>query len=462
MLDRPHSKAFRERRRKTPKVAVQFLEPATALEEDEPPKVARYTLYVLSACLLCVLLWATLAHIDEFVIARGELITTSRKLVVQPLETGSIKTIEVEAGDIVRKGQVLATLDPTFAEADVEQLRAKWLGYSAQEERLTAEIAGRDYTIPAGANTSQKLEAELFQQRRKTYLSNIKFYNEDALRLKASILTIRSDIKKLHERIALLTKVMDMRQTLVNKALISALQLYEAKAQVVAAQRDLIQDEGKIAGLGHELESALSKRDAYSNDWREKAEDELVKVRRERSAAEEDLKKALRRREVINLVAPKDAIVLEIAPRSVGSVMREAETLFTLVPLDAPLEAEVQVISRDIGRVTVGNDARIKFDSYPFQSHGAAIGVVKTISADAFQPTQDNAGDSARSNLQPRSPFYKVDVSFTDGNLRSMPKDWRLLPGMTVTVEINVGSRRVISYLLYPILKGLDESMREP
>ena len=462
MLDRPHPKDFGERRQKPPSIATQFLGPAAALEEDEPPKVARLALYVLSVCILSGVLWASLARIDEFVIARGELITTSRRLVIQPLERGSIKSIEVKAGDIVRKGQILATLDPTFAEADVEQLRAKWLGYSAQEERLTAEIAGRDYAIPAGANSSQKLEARLFEQRKKTYSSNIKFYNEDVLRLKASILAILSDIKKLRERITLLAKVVEMRQVLVNKALISALQLYEAKAQVVAAQRDLVQDEGKIAGLKHEVESAIAKRDAYANEWTEKAEDELAKIRRERSAAEEDLKKALRRREVVNLVAPKDAIVLEIAPRSIGSVLREAETLFTLVPLGAPLEAEVQVSSRDIGRVHIDNDARIKFDSFPFQSHGAAVGLVKTISADAFQPAQDNAGDAAQSNSRPRPPFYKVDVYFTDDKLRNMPKDWRLLPGMTVTAEINVGSRRVISYLLYPIMKGLDESMREP
>ena len=462
MLDKPHLRETRTRRRKVPAIATQFLEPATALAEEEPPKVARYTLYGLSACILCGLLWASLAHIDEFVIARGQLVTTVPKLVVQPLERSSIKAIRVKAGDIVRKGQVLATLDPTFAEADVAELRAKWLSYSAQEERLTAEVEGRDYIVPAGANPSQKLEVVLFEQRRKTYLSNVRFHDEEVFRLRASAKSIRSDIKKLQERIVLLSKIVDMRQVLVNKAIIASLQLYEAKAQVVAAQRDLIQDEGKIAELGHELEGALAKRDAFVNEWREKAEDELAKTRRERTAAEEDLKKALRRRDAVTLVAPENAIVLEVAPRSIGSVLREAETLFTLVPLDAPLEAEVQVNSRDIGRVHVRNDARIKFNSYPFQSHGTAIGTVKTISADAFQPTQDNTSGQEHLNSQQRPPFYKVDVSFNKNNLRNMPENWRLLPGMTVTAEINIGSRRVISYLLYPILKGLDESMREP
>lgn len=464
MLYRP-PKPAREKRRKKPPVAVQFQTPALALEDEEPPKVARLALYALAACILAGALWASLASTDEIVAARGKLVTTTPNYVVQSLERGVIRSISVKEGDVVHKGEVLARLDPTFAEADVDQLREKWLSYSARQARVTAEVAGKEYAVPASANASQILEAELFRQRKATYKSQIKSYNEDVLRLETSLRSTGIDIQKLQERIGLLNKIVAMRQKLVKRALVSELQLYDARAQAVAAERDLVQDEGKIAELKHRIGSTVAKRDAYAEEWREKAEDELVKVRLERESAAEDLKKAERRRNVVKLVAPADAVVLQVASRSVGSVLQPAETLFTLVPLDAPLQAEIKVRSRDIGRVHVGNDVRVKIDAFPFQSHGTARGEVETISADSFRPNRSAASIGpvgGTSGSEPSAPYYKVDVRLTDTALKNMLPKSRLLPGMTVTGEIDVGKRRVINYLLYPILKGLSKSMHEP
>ena len=465
MLYKP-PKPAREKRSKRPAVAVPFQTPAMALEDDEPPKVARWTLYVLAACLLAGAVWAFLASTDEIVAARGELVTTTPKFVVQPLERGIIREIRVKAGDVVHKGEVLARLDPTFAQADVETLRQKWLSFSARQARLTAEVAGKDYAIPASADAAQRLEAELFRQRKAAYAARLKSFAEDVLRFKASLQSTRRDIGKLRERIVLLNRIVAMRDALAKKALSSQLQLYEAQAQTVAAERDLVQDEGKVAELKHQVESTAAKRDAYADEWREKAQDELAKVRRDREEAAEDLKKAQRRHDVARLVAPADAVVLQVAPRSVGSVLQPAETLFTLVPRDAPLQAEVRVKSRDIGRIHVGNDVRIKIDAFPFQSHGTARGEVETISADSFQPNRRDAANGLAAGTSgaepPPEPYYKVDVRLTDTALQNMPPKARLVPGMTATAEIDVGTRRVISYLLYPILKGLGESMHEP
>jgi membrane fusion protein, hemolysin D len=462
MLDKTRPNATQEQRRKKPAIALQFQSPAMAVEDEEPPKFARMTLYALTGCLVAGVLWASLASTHEFVVAHGELVTTVPKLVIQSLDRESIKSIDVRPGDIVHKGQVLAALDPTFAQADVAQLQEKWRSYAARAARLEAESTQSEYKVPAAPNAAQLLEEQLFQQRKQTYSATVQSYNEQISRLNASIATIRSEIEKAHERTALLEKVVEMRQTLVQKALVSDLQLYEAQAQAAAAQHDMIQDEGKLVELGHEVESTTAKRNAYEDDWKEKAEDELADVRRKREAAAEDLKKAVRRRQEVVLVAPQDAIVLEVAPRSIGSVLREAETLFTLVPLNAPLQAEVHVSPRDIGRVHVGNEVRVKFDSFPFQAHGTAAGTVKTISADTFMPSGNNNQGNEQTNAQPAQPYYKVEVKLTDTKLRNMPSKSRLLPGMTITGEINVGKRLVISYLLYPILKGLDESMREP
>src|SRR6476659_1873894 len=106
-----------------PAVAREFQPPAMALEDEEPPRYTRWSLYVLTALVLLAALWASLAKVDQIVTARGELITIVPTMVVQPLERVGIKTVNVKVGDIVKKGEVLASLDPTFAQADVEQLQ---------------------------------------------------------------------------------------------------------------------------------------------------------------------------------------------------------------------------------------------------------------------------------------------------------------------------------------------------
>jgi hemolysin D len=139
-----------------------------------------------------------------------------------------------------------------------------------------------------------------------------------------------------------------------------------------------------------------------------------------------------------------------VAQRSVGSVLREAEPLFTLVPIDVPIEAEVSIDARDIGLVRADAPARIKLDAYPFQKHGTLEGTVRTITEDSFTEKE-----SAQA-------FYRARVTLTSTTLRSVQDSYRLIPGMTVSAEIKSGERSVLSYFLYPLIRGLDESIREP
>ncbi len=177
------------------------------------------------------------------------------------------------------------------------------------------------------------------------------------------------------------------------------------------------------------------------------------------AAAAEELKKAELRRDMIVLSAPADTVVLDIAQRSIGSVVREAEPLFTLVPLNVPLEAEVSIASKDIGQLGTDEPARIKFDAFPFQKHGTASGTLRTISRDSFA---SNARDGKGNPDGSAPPVYRARIRLVDTTLRSIPDTFRRLPGMTLTAEIEIGRRTVLSYFLYPLVRGLDESLREP
>ncbi|WP_170149412.1 HlyD family type I secretion periplasmic adaptor subunit [Rhodoplanes roseus] len=442
-----------------PAVAREFQPAAIALEEEEPARAHWWILYAITAFLLTALVWASLADIDRIVITRGELVTVEPALVIQPMERVGIRAVHVKPGDIVRKGQVLATLDSTFAQADLEQLQTKVATHKARQARLEAEIRNADYRPQGEPDRAERLEQSLFNERQQTYAARLRTFHEELSRIGASLAATRADIEKATARLALLQQIVDMRQAMVVREYETQLRLVEAKAQLIATEREKIQGEGKIAELQHQASSINAQRDAYVQEWREKVADELVSVRRDREAAVEELNKALRRRDMVTLAAPEDGVVQEIGQRSIGSVLREAEILFTLVPLDAPLEAEVRIAPRDIGVVKVGDEVRVKLDAFPFQQHGTARGRVATISADAFRPGRSEGQDPQRTEA---AQFHKARVTLTDTTLRNVPTHFRLLPGMTVSAEIKVGTRRVISYVLWPIMKGLDEGLREP
>lgn len=138
-----------------------------------------------------------------------------------------------------------------------------------------------------------------------------------------------------------------------------------------------------------------------------------------------------------------------------GSVATEGRELVSLIPRNAVLEAEVDILPSEIGYVQNGATTRVKLDTLPFQKHGVIDGTVKTISKDIIHK-QTTLGDTL---------VFRARIELPDdpsANLKELLDGFLCIPGMTVSAEINVGKRKVIEYFLYPILDGLDTGLREP
>jgi len=438
-------------------IIAEFQSDAVEVEERVPPRIARITLYWVVALIIVGLIWASLSSVDSIVTAPGKLITTSSNLVVQPLETSVIREIHVKVGDLVHQGQALATLDPTFSQADVDQLRTRFTALEAASRRLYDELDDLEFTATDPANPDEGLQERLFRQRTAFFRTTLRNYDEQIAGAQANLQTNRDEEQVLAQRLETMNAIEAMRRLLADKELGSRLNLLLSRDARLEVEHNLSRVRGNQTNLVHQVEKVQAERQVFIEDFRRTAYQELVDTLAKRNAAAEDLKKAERRRQLIILSAPVDSVVLEIASRSVGSVVREAETLFVLVPHDVPLQAEINVDSKDIGQVALGQQVRLKFDAFPFQKHGTVSGMVRIISQDSFAP--DARGEGAR---HPVPPYYRVLVAMTDVRLRNLPEQSQIIPGMTVTAELKVGHRSVISYFLYPLLRGLDESIREP
>ncbi len=164
--------------------------------------------------------------------------------------------------------------------------------------------------------------------------------------------------------------------------------------QRLDVEREFDQAQSEIAEFQHQLEGAAAEREGFIKKWRQDLAQDLVTAQRDEATVADQLRKAARRNEMVVLKTPMDAVVLQIAPRSVGSVMREAETLFTLVPVKVPMEIEAAIATRDIGQIAVGDEATVKLEAYPYQQYGTLAGRVTVVSRDSFTP--DNQSGSAR------------------------------------------------------------------
>lgn len=433
--------------------AIEFLPDADALEKRPLPGGMSATVYILVGMVAAIIAWASIFEVDQVVTARGRLITSQPNTVLQPLETAHISALNVKAGQIVQKGQVLAVLDPTFIQSDLAQAQDRLKSLNAEVQRLEREHAGKTLTLQ-NQNTDELLQSRLQRERLASYQARLLRLDESIARLKASMVTNTQDTHSLEARVKSLNDIESMNEQLTRQQFQSNMKLLESRERRQEVERELINTRNRSIEMKKQLAEAEAERDAFVRESRQKSTEDLVTVRRERDAIAEQVKKAERRSRLIELTAPTDAVVLEVAGRSTGSVIQAAEPLITLVPLDDHLEAEVQITSQDVGYVKLNDPVRIKIDAFPFQKHGLIQGTLEVLGQDAF--TKD------AKTSQASAPYYLGRAALTTNGLRNLPRNAPMIPGMTLSAEIVVGKRTVMSYVMYPVIRGLTEAAREP
>ena len=434
--------------------AIEFLPDADEIERRPLPRTARITLHVVAAALTSFLLWAIFSSVDLVVVGHGRLVTPLPNIVVQPLETAIIQSIDVRSGQVVKKGERLATLDPTFTEADEAQLRTRLHSLDNQLQRMEHELSGNKGTGIGAADADSQLQMRLSGERHASYAAQVRRLDETISRLRATLETSRRDQQALASRVGVLKEMESMQRELVDKKYAVRGRLLDAQDRLLEAERSMEMARNRQIEIGRELAATEAEKTSFEAGWRQKTMEELLSISRERDTVNEQLQKADKRNKLVVLSSPTDAVVLEIAKLSQGSVVQAAEKLFTLVPLGAELEAEVQIDSQDVGYLKLGDFAHVKLDAYPFQQHGMLDGTLRTISEDAFR-RETSAGSGV-------DAFYVSRVKLASTRLKRMPEQSKLLPGMTLSAEIVVGKRSVMSYLLWPLTKAVSESIREP
>lgn len=453
---------MKNRKQKLPDEILEYQPDAIEIEEKPVPGRIRWVLYLIFLFLIVTVVGAVVFKVDRIVVAEGRLITTTPTIVVQPLSTSVVRSIHVRVGDVVEKDQVLVTLDATFASADLEQLSKQSLALGSQLRRIKAELQNSPFSALPEEGEEGRLQEQLLRQRKLILERNKQTIDDKIAALKSKIDLNRVQRQGQEKQIKLLR---DIEGTTAKRPQNDN----DYRLRLLEAQKARYQTANAIDSLKAEEQVAINELKQAQSDWQRFVEErngELmereVQLRNELEKTLEEINKARRMHELVSLRAPQKAIVLKMAERSVGSIIQQAEPFITLVPFHSNIEVEVDVGSKDIGRIRTGDTVRIKLDAFPFQRHDTLPGKVRIISEDSFQRNTPDAMGRPPSERTPADGFYRARISLLSTQLRRVPEGFRLLPGMKVRAEIKVGQRSVISYFLYPVIRALDESLREP
>jgi hemolysin D len=274
-----------------------------------------------------------------------------------------------------------------------------------------------------------------------------------------------SDAAGYRDRLDVAEKLETMRKDLERLQVGSRLNTLSAMDNRSEMARNLASAQNSAQGAQRDLAAIVADRDQWTQSWQSDVSQQLADATGKLSDAQQSLNKAQLHRQLVELRAEHDGTVLSVAKVSVGSVLQAGQEFITLVPTDAPLEIEADILSSDNGFVHVGDEVAIKFAAYNYAQYGMAHGTVRIISPDSFSGLDDQrnpTGAMAPAGGGQREPYYRARISIDRIDLHDTPRGFTLIPGMPVTADILVGKRTLITYFLSRIIPVATEAAREP
>jgi hemolysin D len=463
----------REQKRRGEELA--FLPAALEIAETPPSPIGRAIGATLILLFCAALVWAWLGTIDIVASATGKIVPSGSTKVVQPFETGVVRSIRVQDGQAVKMGDVLIELDPTVSAAERDHLHSDLLAEQLNIARLRAALAGgddpmADFKPPADADAALiNTQRHLLLNQVVEHRAKIAALARQQAQKEAEKATTAATIHKLEAIIPVIQSRVDIRKTLMEKELGSKLIFFETLQQVVEQQEELAVQKSHLQEAEAAAAAIRETRSQAAAEYRRSLSEELAKAEQKANGLAQDLIKAEQKIRLQLLTAPVDGTVQQLAVHTVGGIVTPAQALLVVVPSDSQLEIEAMVSNRDIGFVRSGQEAEIKVDTFNFTRYGLLHGQVLSISQDAVirdrqQDRANGRGPGTQNDTsEPKGQElnYSARISLDRSKMQIDDQMVKLSAGMAVTVEIKTGSRMILSYLLSPLLRYRQETMRE-
>ncbi|MBN3759526.1 HlyD family type I secretion periplasmic adaptor subunit [Burkholderia sp. Ac-20365] len=406
---------------------AEFLPAALSLQAKPVSPAGRWVARILIALVLAVLAWATLSHVDIIVNGEGKIIAGGYTKTVSSIEVASVHALHVEEGQTVKAGDTLVELDSREADSEHDKAEDAW-------QLARVQAACQESLLAAISNGTTPRLAPIADVAPQRWQAGAGYLADQWGDYTAKRVRLAGDIARYSAALPLAR-----RQEGDYAAL--------AKTHDVSTDAWLEKQQTRIE-LAGQLADARNQLSELTATTRKEARDRLEDANRTLTTSSQDARRASVHSALLKLTSPVDGTVQQLAIHTVGGVVPAAQPLMQIVPLASKVEFEAFIADRDVGFVREGEHAAVKIDAFDYTRYGTVDAVVTHVSRDAIE--------DERKGLR-----YAVKVELTRPELMADGRVMRLTPGMSGSVEIRTGTRRVIQYVLSPLMQHAQESLHE-
>ena len=430
----------------------EFMQSLSSAMLEKTPRTLRVVLFFWVVAITMLLVWASLAEIDEIARGEGEIIPSGENQMIQNLEGGIVKEILVKEGEHVEVGQLLVKIDNQKSESTFSSNEIKADALEARIIRLRAEASGKKFDVTVSVRQRMPLlianEKSLYETNLQQLTSRLNALKEQLTQRRQELSEARTRKAHLKSSLEMITKEIRMTKPMVAKGVRSKVEFLKLQREANEIEERYNAAHLSIPRLKSAIKEVKSKINESNFLFQSEAKEEMNEavaelrgIRANSTALQDQVTRTLVR-------SPMKGIVQTLFVHTVGGVIKPGADIVEVVPSDQTLLVEVKIKPSDIAFIFYGQKAVVKFSAYDFSIYGGLDGEVVHISADTLTDQKENT-------------FYTIRIKTHKNYLGNETKPLKIIPGMTVNVDIITGKKSVMDYILKPILKTKQYSFTE-
>lgn len=436
---------------KPPKARARYLQQSIRLEEQAPAGIITGAVFLTIALMIAAIVWASVTEVNETARAEGEVIPAGLSISVQHPEGGLVRALRVREGDHVAAGDELLRLDDTALRSEVDQMRVREVALELQAERLAALLEDREpdfSTLGSEYSHLANKQWTIYQAQRKSHQRKLDVVDSQIDQREKELERQRNQERAAQKEVGLFREQVNLRRKLSNKKLIARTDLLSAQTHHAESQRELFRARDGVMVAIASLEEARQRRLETEAETFRDIELEAGRVAAELAEVTQQLLRLRDRMKRVSVNAPVSGVVQNLSLSAGQVVLDPGQVILQLIPIDDELVVSARISPTDIGHVREGLAADVSVDSYDTARFGRLNGQVRRLSASTYLD-------------ESRNPYYRAEIALSGKQLGTTDAPLRILPGMTVTVDIRTGTKTLMDYLLRPIRRGMDTAFGE-
>ena len=422
------------------------------LEENQLPKGSRLTIFTITTMTFVFILWSCVTTVEESALAPGQVIPTSLIKVVQHLEGGIVKSLNVKEGDYIKEGEILMKLDGKASESELDTILVREKTLQIKAERLRAFGLDQHPNFETHRKELPQMVADqesIYHIQLKNKGDQLAVIEKQLEQKKAQLAINLGQDHDLREQLAVVLKERDVNKELHEKHLVTGSKYRETEERLAMVRKEVNQITNQSQEIRQEIAEKENEMLKLVTQMRNEALKDLGDTTTELSQVLEAKTKLLDRVARLDIVSPATGIIKGLKSTTLTGIIQAGAEILQIVPVDS-LEVELKIKPQDIGNMRPGGKVTIKVSAFDYSRYGTVEGTLRSLSASTFTDEGPNP-----------TPYYKGYVTLSKTYIGDNPEQNRIAPGMVVEADIDIDKKSLISYLTNTVYKAVNQSFRE-